>query len=128
MYEIWNVGHTLYTAYLLYLGMILTLGNLMKRGLPLVNWCCIHQRNRETVDHLLLHFDVAYALWGDVLKMFGMHWVMPDLWLVYCFVGEIGLGNMAGIFGTWCRVVWWGLFGRSGIVIHLKIPKILCIN
>ena len=94
------MAHTLYTACLIYLGMILTLGNLMKRGLPFVNLCYIYQRNKETVDHLLLYFDVAYALWGDVLKMFGIHWVMPGLWLVYCFVGEIGLGNMAWIFRT----------------------------
>ena len=28
------------------------------------------------MDHLLLNRDVAYALWEDVFKMFGIHWVM----------------------------------------------------
>ena len=43
---------------------ILTLDNLMLRGLSLANWCCMCCCNEETVDHLLLLCPTA-------------HWVMP---------------------------------------------------
>ena len=33
--------------------------------------------NGEMVDHLLIHCNVAYALWGDVFQMFGIQWVLP---------------------------------------------------
>jgi hypothetical protein len=29
------------------------------------------------VDHLLIHWDVAYALWSAISTCFGLSWVMP---------------------------------------------------
>ena len=41
--------------------------------------------------------------------------------LLLCYLAEeIGLVNMVWIFGTWCQHVWCGLYGRSGIDVHLK--------
>ena len=54
-----------------------TLDNLTKRGLSLVNWCCMCYCNRVTVDQFLIHCDAAYALRGDVFQRFGVQWVMP---------------------------------------------------
>ena len=31
----------------------------------------------ETVEHLLLHRSVAYALWSFVFHSFGFYWVLP---------------------------------------------------
>jgi hypothetical protein len=43
-----------------------------------VDRCCLckREREREYVDHILLHCDVAYALWTNILNRFGMSWVM----------------------------------------------------
>jgi len=35
------------------------------------------KRNGEFVDHLLLHCDVAYAIWIAFFSCFGLSWVMP---------------------------------------------------
>uniref|UniRef100_A0A7N2M298 Adenylyl-sulfate kinase n=1 Tax=Quercus lobata TaxID=97700 RepID=A0A7N2M298_QUELO len=36
-------------------GGLLTIDNLVKKTLPLVNWCCLCRCEEETVDHLLIH-------------------------------------------------------------------------
>ena len=57
-------------------GGILTVDNLVKKKLPLVNWCCLRRCKEETVDHLLIHCKYAYTLWSEVLHVFGVQWVM----------------------------------------------------
>jgi len=59
------------------LGKILTADNLRKRKIITVDRCYLCKRDRETVDHLLLHCDVATTLWNYVFSRFGMSWVMP---------------------------------------------------
>jgi hypothetical protein len=58
-------------------GKILTCDNLMKKGHMLAAWCCMCKNGWETGDHLLLHCEVATALWGFVFQMFGSQWVLP---------------------------------------------------
>lgn len=60
-------------------GKILTHDNLMKRGFSLVCWCCMCQCSEETVDRLLLHCDVAFALWSVVFGAFGTQWVSLEI-------------------------------------------------
>jgi hypothetical protein len=59
------------------LGKILTLDNLKKRHVIVINRCCMCKRSEETVDHLLLHCEVASTLWYAIFSRFGMAWVMP---------------------------------------------------
>ena len=57
-------------------GGILTIDNLVKKNLPLFNWCCLCQCDEETVDYLLLYCSFAHALWSEVFLLFGVQWVM----------------------------------------------------
>ena len=65
-------------AWLAALGKILTIDNLSKLQLIVVNRCCLCKLNGEFVDHLLLHCEVACSLWNAVFRCFGFSWVMPN--------------------------------------------------
>jgi hypothetical protein len=58
------------------LGKILTLDNLRKWPIIVMDKCCMCKRDVEFVDHLL-HCDVASAFWSALFSRFGMSWVMP---------------------------------------------------
>jgi hypothetical protein len=58
------------------LGKILTVDNLRKRKIIIVDRCYLCKRDGESVDYLL-HCDVASTLWNLVFLWFGMSWVMP---------------------------------------------------
>ena len=59
------------------LGKILTIDNLRKRHLVILEWCYMCKRCGESVDHLLLHFLLAFEMWSMVFCLFGICWVMP---------------------------------------------------
>jgi hypothetical protein len=59
------------------LGKILTHDNLRKRNVIVMEWCCLCKKSGESIDHLLLHCEVAQALWSYILILFGVEWVMP---------------------------------------------------
>jgi hypothetical protein len=56
------------------LGKILTLDNLRKRHIIVVDWYCLCKKSGETIDHLLLHCELASGLWNSI---FGF--VQPSL-------------------------------------------------
>ena len=58
-------------------GKILTMNNLWKRHIVVVEWCFMCKMCRELMDHLLLHCPITYELWYMVFCLFGIHWVMP---------------------------------------------------
>ena len=45
----------------------------------------------ETIDLLLIHYDLAYGLRSLVFRTFGIHWVEGGLTFVW--VEEFGLGG-----------------------------------
>ncbi|KAG2729847.1 hypothetical protein I3760_01G267900 [Carya illinoinensis] len=75
------------------LGKILTTDNLRRRGLIIVDWCCLCRNNGETVDHLLLHCKFASEIWNLFFNRMGIVWVMP------CRAVEL-LASWRGITGT----------------------------
>jgi hypothetical protein len=50
--------------------------NLRKKNVVVVEWCCMCKKIGESIDHLLLHCEVAQELWSYVLSQFGVEWVM----------------------------------------------------
>ena len=100
-----------------YLGKILTLNNLRKRQVIVINRCCTFKRDRESVDHLLIHSDVASALWSAIFSRFGLAWVMPgrvpDLWASWWSKEGQGVPWC----GKWCPHVCFGLYGEREIIM-----------
>jgi hypothetical protein len=63
--SIWQTKVSLrvaFSAWSVALGMILTMDNLRKRHVIMVDRCCMYKRNGEFVDHRLLHCEVACTL------------------------------------------------------------------
>jgi hypothetical protein len=59
------------------LGKILTMDNLRKKNIIVTEWCCMCKKSGESIDHVLLHCEVASKVWNMVCQLFGIMWVMP---------------------------------------------------
>jgi hypothetical protein len=78
--SIWHTKAPLKVAFFAWaatLGKILTLDNLRKRRIIVIDKCCMCKKNGESVDHLLLHCDAACVLWNAIFSRFSLSWVMP---------------------------------------------------
>ena len=58
-------------------GNILTIDNLRKRKVKIIDWCYMCKCNGESVDHLMLHCPIISDLWSMIFSLFGVFWVMP---------------------------------------------------
>jgi hypothetical protein len=84
--------------------------NLRKRNVIVIEWCCLCKKNGESIDHLLLHCEVARDLWSYVLILFGVEWVMlrTVLELLNSWEAAIGCGHakeawrLAPLCLMWC--------------------------
>ena len=56
-------------------GRILTMNNLRK-NIVVTEWCFMCKKSSESIDHLLLHCEVAIEVWNMVCQQFGVMWVM----------------------------------------------------
>jgi hypothetical protein len=74
------------------LGKIMTLDKLKKRNVIMVDWCCMCKRSGESIDHLLLHCEVARELWTLIFLLFEVEWIMPKrvIELLACWRGLLG--------------------------------------
>lgn len=68
---------------------ILTLDNLRKKNVVVVEWCRMCKKSGESIDHLLIHYAVAIELWSSILCLFGVDWVMPR-WVIDLLVSLRG--------------------------------------
>ena len=77
--SIWRVKTPLRVSFFVWtaLGKILTLDNLKKRNVVLVDWCCMCKKSGDSIDHILFHCEVARELWSSLLNVFCVVLVMP---------------------------------------------------
>jgi hypothetical protein len=59
-------------AWVAALEKILTLDNLRKRQVIVIDRCCMCKKNGESEDHLLLHCEVACVLWNAIFSRFSL--------------------------------------------------------
>ena len=59
-------------------GKVLTLDQLKRCGLNLVNRCFMCEEEEETIDHLLIHYKCTKMLWDLFLSIVGISWVFPQ--------------------------------------------------
>jgi hypothetical protein len=78
--SIWKVKVPLRMSFFVWtaaFGKILTLDNLRKRRIIVVDRCCMCKQSSKSVDHLLFHCKVAQDLWSGIFTRFNVTWVMP---------------------------------------------------
>uniref|UniRef100_A0A2N9G8E7 Reverse transcriptase zinc-binding domain-containing protein n=1 Tax=Fagus sylvatica TaxID=28930 RepID=A0A2N9G8E7_FAGSY len=59
------------------MGCILTIDNLRKRHVIVLDWCYMCKESGESIDHLLLHCLAAREILNFIFSMFSILWVMP---------------------------------------------------
>ena len=88
---------------------ILTRDNLRLRRLEYMDWCIMCHHCEDTVDHLLLHCEIANQLWSFVFITFGLSWVIsrsiPDLlfgWWNWLEKHSSQIWNLVPLCILWC--------------------------
>jgi hypothetical protein len=57
------------------------------------DWCCMCKRSGESINHLLLHCEVARTLWSELFTLFGVKWVLNGRVLDLMACWKIQRGN-----------------------------------
>ena len=70
------------------LGTILTIDNLHKKKVLILDWCYMCKSNGVLVDHILLHSPIVFELWSTVFTLFGTTRQCQRLWLSSLHVGK----------------------------------------
>jgi hypothetical protein len=88
--SIWKMKalpHIAFFTWTVALSKLLTIDNLQKQGLTLVNWCCLCKKSEETINHIFICCEFTSEIWYLVLTLFGVSWVMPCniLELLHCW-------------------------------------------
>jgi len=60
------------------LGKILTHDNQRKHNIVVVDWCYMCMKSGESIDHLLLQYDVAQDILSFFYILFGVEWLYRD--------------------------------------------------
>ena len=111
---------------------ILTVDNLRKRRVIIVDWCCMCKVHGESVNHLLLHCSVAQELWLLIFSMFGTTWVMLRgvVDLLSCWSVRSGKSESAVIWKTIPHVLMWCIWrernNRTFLGEEQSIPALKC--
>ena len=105
---------------------MLTLDQLKRKGIPLVNKCSLCEENEETIDHLLIHCSRAKMLWDLLLAIIDFDWVFPRT------VRQLLLAWQSASVGKQRKRVWmatplcifWTLWmERNMVVFENEVPS-----
>ncbi|KAF5480926.1 hypothetical protein F2P56_001629 [Juglans regia] len=90
------------------LDKILTTDNLRKRRVIVLDWCYMCKKYGESVDHLLLHCEMAKGMWDDIFSRVGLSWVMPCRLVDFLtsWRGLCGNSQIAAIWSTFSPLRW----------------------
>jgi len=79
-----------------------------------VEWCVMCKKHGESIDHLLLHCDVARIVWSSFYRLFGVEWVMPSsvVDLLSAWGTLLGRGPVHCIWKQVPLCVLWGLWRK----------------
>ena len=93
-------------------GRILTLDNLRRRNICVVNRCCMCKNDWESADHLLIHCPFASDLWSFVFSLFGISWSMLNqvVELLACWHRVVGRHRMASVWGVILKFFMWNIW------------------
>jgi hypothetical protein len=112
------------------LGQICTLDNLRKRHVIVIDRWYMCKKAGESVDHLLLHCNVASTLWTSVFSCFRLSWVMLrrviDLFTCWWSSGRpmsVAVWKMTPICVFWCP--WRERNNRSFEDLKMSLEEIL---
>jgi hypothetical protein len=110
--SIWKVGAPPCVAFFVWTaahGKILTIDNLRKRNICIVDWCCMCKHSGESPNHLLLHHEMAQSLWSMVFCLFGVVWVMPGsvVEVLASWMGSFRKSLHADVWGAVPLCVMW---------------------
>ena len=74
------------------MGTILTIDNLRKRKVVILDWCYMCKSKGESVDQFLLHCPIVFELCSMVFTLFGIYSAMPKIVveLLACLQGNFG--------------------------------------
>jgi hypothetical protein len=107
-------------SWLATLGKILTLENLKNRHVIMINRCCMCRKTEKSMDHLLLHCDVASALCNSLFSSFKLSWIIPR-WvidLLACWCLQVGQGVLRS--EKWRPLAFFGAYGGKEITRTLR--------
>jgi hypothetical protein len=96
------------------MGRILTIDNLRRRRVLVMNWCCMCKKSGESITHLFLHCPVASELWSLIFSIFGVQWVMPSgvMALLACWRNGLGQSRNIEIWRAAPHCVLWCIWGE----------------
>lgn len=84
---------------------ILFTDKLWKKGIIVLDWCCMCKKC-ASLDQLLLHFPITFDLWSMAFCLFGLQWVMPKR-VLDMFTGSQGSFSKHRNIAVWKAVPHW---------------------
>ena len=108
-------------------GKVLTLDHLKRRGMNFANRCFMCEEEEETIEHLLIHCNLAKILWNLFLSIVGISWVFPQSVLnnLLAWQGASVGKKRKKIWLAAPLCLFWNIWGaRNRLVFENEVPSV----